>query len=427
MFDHLVPTQVVYRGEPQTSDEMREYCLRLSDLTINRRLFSVAEKSYFDNTTLKIYLPHVDEPTQTYTPLSASAVSRFRKIELYIFESHEDMCLSSQDECLDQYLKRIQEILATLAQQPQSKSKPRSIDVFFLTSQYDGRYLADYHRRQLVEDFSDYLYGEYGALDVDQSTQDFEDYAACECRLLQQMVDTRFAVYEDEAFTIGGAVNSDALRFRRKVLASLRKVHESQAYVTRAARAPLAYAHHYDGRALLQERLYEPDMWDKWAHDVPDKKLRCACRLCPDEDEKEHLARCSKYEFEQYPDVEMPEYINQTRVTVGVDWFLERILDLLIDRAKLFWHGINGLPFDIRPVVIEHVNQSPLLIIRRIEQSLDEDSERFEQMIDEAEEAVRKEALANGDTSQQETDQEMASDEETDESAVAEPKIELDA
>jgi len=55
----------------------------------------------------------------------------------------------------------------------------------------------------------------------------FEDYASCECQLLQQMVEMRFAVYEDEAFTVGGPANSDALGFRRKILASLREVHES--------------------------------------------------------------------------------------------------------------------------------------------------------------------------------------------------------
>lgn len=56
-------------------------------------------------------------------------------------------------------------------------------------------------------------------------------------------------------------------------------------------------------------------------------------------------------------------------------------------------------------------------------------------MIEKAEEAVRKEDLARGETSQQETDQEtdqemdqeMAAGEETDESAVFEAKMKLDA
>jgi len=52
-------------------------------------------------------------------------------------------------------------------------------------------------------------------------------------------------------------------------------------------------------------------------------------------------------------------------------------------------------------------------------------------MIENAEEAVRKQDLARGETSQQETDQEtdqeMAAGEETDESAVFEAKMKLDA
>jgi len=399
--------------------DMREYCLRLSNLAINRRLYSVAEKSWFDNTTLKVYLHHIDEATQKHTPLSASAIARFRKIELYIYESHNEECPSDRGQCLEQYFKRIQDILSTLAQQPQSKTKPRTLDVF-LTSQ---GYLQEYHLKRVLHDYQVKLLHILDSVGVDWNRADFDSFADGEYEILKQMVETRFAVYEDEAFKLGGGVDND-LDFRRKVLASLRNLHESKAVITRAARVPLVCAYTWECTGLLYERLYGPDLWDKWAHHVPDKKLRCACRLHPGETEENHPLRCSYHTFEQWaaPDAEDddPTY---SLVRVERDWYLTQTLVYLQRRAMWFQNGRDGYKMDVKPIIIAPAYQSPTTLLRRIRQRMIDDEAPFFLWRRQMEECRRRRREAGEDD--EDENEEMDSDEEEEEDESEDDEAEM--